>query len=86
MVADSLFHPELANGARCVMFTGTRSGVAGITFTHGCQNADGTPGGFIGSVPGAPGGVNRDQPLWWVFYVAPNGNVLQQTGVLTAWY
>jgi hypothetical protein len=74
---------ELANGVRCILFTGTISSLGGVGMVYGCAQQDGTPAGLAGT---AASGLDRSQPFWQVFYQAPGDYVLQQAGVLVAWW
>jgi len=77
---------ELTNGIRCVKATGTLSGFADITFLWYCQMADGQNAGSAGSFPGADANLDRSAPLWTVFYVGETSYVVEEVGVLVAWY
>lgn len=67
---------ELANGQKCVLFTGATAPVAGMRINYGCPD-----GGQV------VGPVDRTLPLWRVFYQTANRSLsLDQVGVVTAWY
>jgi hypothetical protein len=74
---------ELANGVRCRVFTGTITSIGGVGMIYGCANQDGSPAGLAGT---AKQGLDRSQSQWQVFYQAPGDDVLQQVGVLVAWW
>ena len=71
---------ELANGARCTAFTGTRAFVAGMIITHGCDD-----GGGIAN-PGPQLTLDKTLPLWRAFYLPRDGFVIEQVDVLVVWY
>lgn len=71
---------ELANGARCTLFTGTIPSLAGIGLTYGCADPTGTAGGATRGV------VDRSQPVWRIFFLPEGGYVMEQVDVLVAWY
>jgi hypothetical protein len=70
---------ELANGARCVMGTGTIPSLGGMGLPYFCMDAQGQPGGNAA----AP---NRDVSPWTTFYLAPGSYEMVQVAVVTAWY
>jgi hypothetical protein len=82
-LASNPWAVELANGVRCRAFTGTITILAGVGMVYGCSNPDGSPAGLAGT---AKQGLDRSQPQWQVFYQAPGDYVLQQVGVLVAWW
>lgn len=71
---------ELANGARCTLFTGTISSLAGVGQTYGCTNPMGTAGGATQGV------VDRTEPLWRVFFLPDGDFVMADVAVVVAWY
>jgi hypothetical protein len=71
---------ELANGARCTLFTGTITSLAGVGQTYGCSNPMGTAGGVTQAV------VDRTTPLWRVFFLPEGDYVMADVAVLVAWY
>lgn len=71
---------ELANGARCTAFTGTRAFVAGMIITHGCDD-----GGSIAS-PGPQLTLDKTLPRWRAFYLPRDGFVIEQVDALVIWY
>ena len=71
---------ELANGAKCTAFTGTRTAVAGMIITRGCDD-----GGGIAS-PGPTETFDKTLPLWRAFYLARDAYVVEQVDVWIVWY
>ena len=69
---------ELANGAKCTAFTGTRSVVAGMIIAYGCDN-----GGSIAAANEAT--FDKTLPVWRAFYLAGDGFVVEQVDVLVVW-
>ena len=72
---------ELANGVRCVLATGAVSpGVAGLGAAYSCATPDGA---LAGTGQGQP---DRSHARWRLFYLPEGAYVVEQTGVLVAWY
>jgi len=66
---------ELANGQRCMMFTGATAPVAGMRINYGC------PGGFQ-----VVGDIDRSQPAWRVFFQGEKSISLEQIDITVAWF
>jgi len=66
---------ELANGQRCSLFTGATPPVAGMRINYGC------PGGSQ-----AIGDIDRNQPVWRVFFQGEKSIALEQMDVKVAWF
>ena len=62
------------------MFTGTVSGLAGLTLLYGC-----TDGGSVG-IANREQPFNEALPLWRAAYLPPHGTAFEQVGVLVAWH
>jgi hypothetical protein len=71
---------ELANGARCRLFTGTISTVAGLAMLYACDN-----GATVG-VADRESPFDKSLPQWRAFYLPANGTAVVQVGVLVAWH
>ncbi len=69
---------ELANGAKCTAFTGTRSVVAGMIIAYGCDD-----GGSMAAANEAT--FDKTLPVWRAFYLAGDGFVVEQVDVLVVW-
>jgi hypothetical protein len=70
---------ELANGARCRIFTGTISSLGGLALLYGCED-----GGLVG-VADRDAPFDTTLPQWRAFYLPKDGTVIEQVGVLTVW-
>lgn len=65
----------LANGAHCQLLTGATSVSAGLRVNYWCDGET-----------SVIGDIDREQPLWQVFFVPATGTAAERVGVAAAWY
>lgn len=66
---------ELANGARCQLLSGATSVSAGLRVNYWCDGET-----------AVIGDIDRQAPLWQVFFVPATGTRAERTGVAAVWY